>query len=359
VVIQGDGVPFEQISADRLPLVTQWGQDPLWDSALANTQARVADFPAAVRSEMALLQEDGTGVQVVGHRVHFDPARKLWYCDIEINPGAGYMPFVRLALVRFQPNALPGAKISRVVLAEFAQVLPRRRAVLVRDGNALNVNVYGPASNRGPMRRFNPGGGAESEFANLSLSQPGGPDGRNRMELVLQMQDAGVESDLGWDDLAQLASGLVGGPAGTRSASAPLPEGVHLQRGDDTLKLRTRRGDTLRLDRLVQRDGLGNGGVQLGTGGPGSIGVQPGPGSGGLTGGGAVVVQPPAFAEPAVWTQTAQLPRLPARRALRLVLREFERFYTDRTVPETVGSSVGRRVVVEERLVYAEVFALD
>jgi len=41
------------------------------------------------------------------------------------------------------------------------------------------------------------------------------------------------------------------------------------------------------------------------------------------------------------------------------MVREFERYYTDRTVPETRAGAVRRRVVIEERLVYAEVFALE
>ncbi|MBL0168271.1 MAG: hypothetical protein IPP85_14545 [Propionivibrio sp.] len=102
------------------------------------------------------------------------------------------LPFVRLALVRYQPHAVQGAKISRVLLTDFSQLLPRRRAVLVRDGINLTVTVHGPAAQRGPMRRHNPGGMSESEYLNLSLSGPGGDDGRNRLELVIQTQPDGL-----------------------------------------------------------------------------------------------------------------------------------------------------------------------
>jgi hypothetical protein len=40
------------------------------------------------------------------------------------------------------------------------------------------------------------------------------------------------------------------------------------------------------------------------------------------------------------------------------MLREFERFYTDRTVPEVRAGAVRRRRVIEERLVYATLFEL-
>ena len=52
------------------------------------------------------------------------------------------------------------------------------------------------------------------------------------------------------------------------------------------------------------------------------------------------------------------LPPVPAGRQGRLMLREFERYYTDRTVPERRAGGLRRRIVVEERLVYAEVFEL-
>ena len=60
--------------------------------------------------------------------------------------------------------------------------------------------------------------------------------------------------------------------------------------------------------------------------------------------------------EPPIWSRSATLPAVPTGRVGRLMLREFERFYTDRTVPEKKGSKTHRRIVVEERLVYAEVF---
>ena len=88
---------------------------------------KASDFSARVASETLPLLENNVNVHVVGHRVQWDDARKLWYCDIELDAGwRTYMPFVRLALARYQPHAIGGMKLSRVTLAEFAQVLPRR-----------------------------------------------------------------------------------------------------------------------------------------------------------------------------------------------------------------------------------------
>lgn len=44
----------------------------------------------------------------VGHQVHYDDqhGRKLWYCDIDMDAGEAYFPFVRLALARYQPQSV-------------------------------------------------------------------------------------------------------------------------------------------------------------------------------------------------------------------------------------------------------------
>ena len=204
--------------------MTQWGRDPIWDSNQPSTVTRVTDFPAAAHHEaVELLEQPGTSVHVVGHRVYFNPARRLWYCDIELNPGATYMPFVRLALVRYQPNAIHGASISRVVLAEFAQVLPRRRARLERQAGRVTMNVYGPVPDRGPMRRTNRPGAEESEYADISFVLPvgaTGESGRNRMELVLQTRAEAIDSNLAWEDQAVVFSGPVSADAVTTAADA-------------------------------------------------------------------------------------------------------------------------------------------
>ena len=77
----------------------------------------------------------------------FDAARKLWYCDIEMDGGEAYFSFVRLALARYQPESIVGAHLSRVVLADFIQLLPDRSASITFDPidtTSLEVAVTGP-----------------------------------------------------------------------------------------------------------------------------------------------------------------------------------------------------------------------
>jgi hypothetical protein len=61
--------------------------------------------------------------------------------------------------------------------------------------------------------------------------------------------------------------------------------------------------------------------------------------------------------DPVIWQAGITLPAFSGKG--RLVLREFERYYTDRTIPDRRGEVVYRKRVVEERLVYTEFFPLN
>src|SRR5260221_10902739 len=50
-----------------------------------------------------------------------------------MDPGGAYFPFVRLALTRYQPDSVADAHLSRVVLADFIQLLPDRSASITFD----------------------------------------------------------------------------------------------------------------------------------------------------------------------------------------------------------------------------------
>lgn len=137
--------------------VTQWGRDPIWRTQPVWPQIPgIEHFPLAVAAESDLrLGESvpaGDGgrpgsVSVAGHAVAFDPKRKLWYCDIVLDCPS-YSPFVRLALVRYQPNAIAEAKLSRVVLTDFVQLTPDRSVLVSADPyhpKELRLSVTGAA----------------------------------------------------------------------------------------------------------------------------------------------------------------------------------------------------------------------
>jgi hypothetical protein len=73
--------------------------------------------------------------------VFYDTERDLWYADIEVAIGKAYTPMVRLALARYQPASVPGAKLSRIVLADVISLEPGRAAVIVRKSRTLLESV--------------------------------------------------------------------------------------------------------------------------------------------------------------------------------------------------------------------------
>jgi hypothetical protein len=132
----GSGQPVET----QIPFVTQWGRDPIHAAGNVISSMTDAAFPLRLRGSEALRPPNGPIVRAVPHRVHFDRTRDLWYCDIDLALGA-YWPFVRLALARWQPNAIvaadpPGTpgdtelSLSPVVLADIVQTAPGRTATV-------------------------------------------------------------------------------------------------------------------------------------------------------------------------------------------------------------------------------------
>jgi hypothetical protein len=174
------------------PFVTQWGMDPIWQTADLSGAPSIGNFPDAAAHDFGVTLEEAAArstigapglVDVVGFPPEFDDNHGLWFADLTIDTFTPtYMPFVRLALVRYQPSALLDAKISRVVLADVAQLTPDRSAVVTGDPyhpRRLNVVVSGVAP-RGP--------------------EPG-PDLRpTEIQVRVQQRDESVGGDLGWSD---------------------------------------------------------------------------------------------------------------------------------------------------------------
>jgi len=109
-----------------------------------------------------------------------DASRQLWYCDIDMDPGTAYFPFVRLALARYQVNSVSGAHLSPVVLADFAQLVPDRTASVVPDPqnpNQVLVTVAGVQGSAAPART-------------------------SIVEVSVEEANPNVQSDMGWTPVA-------------------------------------------------------------------------------------------------------------------------------------------------------------
>jgi hypothetical protein len=177
--------------------ITQWGMDPIWNTADLMGVPGIYDFPDRVASDSEVALEEANAalapdkpgrVDVVGYTPQFDPDRRLWYADLTVDTGSTYAPFVRLALVRYQPHALDEARISRVVVAGFAQLTPDRAALVTADPHhprTLRIVISGTAPRSTPVL-----GGA-------ALAPAVRPT-----HVVVRVQRRGaINSDLSWEDV--------------------------------------------------------------------------------------------------------------------------------------------------------------
>jgi hypothetical protein len=128
--------------------VTLMGRDPIHRSAAVVAPAPdVFTNAAGPPRKLSLPTSSGPlPVTVVGFAPRFDADEKggRWFCDLELDTGESCLPFVRLALVRYQPDSIPGAEISPVVLADLVRTLPDRE-LTVRPGQPLSVGLTGPS----------------------------------------------------------------------------------------------------------------------------------------------------------------------------------------------------------------------
>ena len=211
---------FENIKDEKVVRYTEWGCDPIWQASATNTIAKLTDFPASVHSKPLVRLPDGAQVQVAGHRVTWDAQRKKWMCDIELQVGNGYTPFVRLALARYQPNAIADCEVSAQVIAEFAQLMPARGVSLTLDNNVLRWQVYGESMQLGPLDPY---------YSEQDL---------NRLELVLQQHAPDKPGELGWQDVSVVAQSQVNPAAQAEPAQAqPWIVGGLLWQGSANINL--------------------------------------------------------------------------------------------------------------------------
>ncbi|WP_088546936.1 hypothetical protein [Paenibacillus aquistagni] len=147
-VVLGNSVPFRYEASYNK--VTLWGRDPIRSS-------REIGLPHAgnftnKKQVWSAHMGDGERLSIAGFDVNWDHARKLWYCDLELDIGNQYFPFIRLALVCFQPHSIviPGSSLdlrpSPVVLVDLVQTAPNRMATVSQASGAAsvyNVSVSG------------------------------------------------------------------------------------------------------------------------------------------------------------------------------------------------------------------------
>lgn len=205
VVCSADPVEqtFRDLPQDLVTFVSQWGQDPIIDSERPHNVMSLKSFRHRVPvDDSYFLPEAQKEMVVAAHRVHYDFQRSLWYADLDIDAGPSYNPFVRLALVRLQPHALPGCSLSEVIHTQYAQLLPTREIQLEKEDNSYSLCVYGPAP------EFGSASGRAAlgpKYSEARSSARGYDKGLNRIELVVQEQKTGFNTDLDWADVSGIS----------------------------------------------------------------------------------------------------------------------------------------------------------
>lgn len=137
------------VSKEEEDWVTQFGRDPVWETWPV-ALGRKEYFSRAKQLVSDVHHPDiGKNVHLAVHSVEFDGTR--WYADLTIREldHDYYMPFVRLALGRFQANALGGSadlRLSSVLVTDPVQLLPDRRLLITpADNGTRKVTLHGQA----------------------------------------------------------------------------------------------------------------------------------------------------------------------------------------------------------------------
>lgn len=132
--------------------VSAWGMNPIRDSAplpgplqlehVWGGAERINDWPL-----------DGGSVGLVIHDVGFSKVHGMPFADIEFLSQRAFMPFVRLALARYQEHAIDTCKLSRIVHADFVPLAPGRALTVKRTSRvtwslAMRGYSYGKSNNK-------------------------------------------------------------------------------------------------------------------------------------------------------------------------------------------------------------------
>ncbi len=152
-------IPMRFASVGYTNFYTHWGIDPiLYGQRPANVSPGINEFRLnpVIDSGLQYPEQPGILARAVAYPVHFDTERQLWFCDLAIEPGQMYFPFVKLFLARYQPHSVREENsdvcLSPIVATKMTQLMPERKATLTfkkDDQNSrftLSVegNIYNP-----------------------------------------------------------------------------------------------------------------------------------------------------------------------------------------------------------------------
>jgi hypothetical protein len=198
---------------------TLWGRDPIWMAGgNVSNACHAGSFALAINNNTGLTLDEVAGAtyEVAGHAVQYDPVRQLWFSDLVVDLGTTYNPFIRLALARYQPDSIPGAHLSHVVLADVFPLSPTRTLVATFDpidATALSLSLSG-----------------------ITYKVPDSAHPASVITVQVQARQSGVAGPLGWQPVGTAVTMTSLGAAlgiTTWTASVTLPD----ERGSQPFQL--------------------------------------------------------------------------------------------------------------------------
>ena len=208
--------------SDTLGYVSRWGRDPIWDSK-ANGPLLASAFKnaKAVLSDGLQLSEKDALVDAVIFDVEYSPERKLWFCDIEMDPGSTYFPFVSLSLARYQSESLSGIELSPMTRVDFAQLVADRSMTMTLSAASVYVSVHGQVADNTVGPKLNPLPFLASRTPAFSAPRS------HRFVAFIQEREAGTVGDFGWKTTSAVVelAGNVSFPSeiGNYGGAVPIP----------------------------------------------------------------------------------------------------------------------------------------
>ena len=191
------GLPPAPIPDPISHYVSDWGLDPVFGSAqnLPSAHLNLESFTAAsvLGNTIPLEELPNTMVNVAGHPVTYDPVSDRWYAEIVIDFGGAYSPMVRLALVRYQPNSILSAEISRVAVIDVHALEQGRTVTLYRqERGGVAITLTGISYNE-------IAGGTQLYTSNEGAIIDGVPG----IAIAQLQQKTGPDPDLGWKPVGE------------------------------------------------------------------------------------------------------------------------------------------------------------
>lgn len=193
-------------------LYTHWAMDPLLMAVPPDSPSpKAGDFRMNPLQDPNLEYpgEEKARTSIVAYPVRFDREKQQWYCDLAIDPGQVYFPFVRLALARYQPYSVKKEDhdvcLSPVAFSTFIQLVPERQTTLrfTKDdqNSRFTLTVEGTIYNERLSASFGNRSLLRISFLDSHMAQPIYgfiDDGSNEKKL----EDEGYETPITQRDVA-------------------------------------------------------------------------------------------------------------------------------------------------------------